>query len=233
MRHFYFPFRTSVASLFLLVSLASCGEMELPQHDDAPNSSTEQPKDGTPGDDNSDGDTPGDDNTPGESNSDDATSGDNNNDSATPGDADTPVGDLRIGNACLTLDGHLLIADRLYLSLEEFWSVSSAGGAHPTQAAELAAAYVEGNLKDWRVPTAQDVIVLQEALACVSPLYADEGTETLPLLNRELDARGYCGLYREWYIYGDAFTVFGFTFETTTTKASAKTLYRLRLVHDK
>lgn len=238
MRHPFSPFCSSVASFFLALTLAGCGEIELPQPDEGPDAPTEQP-DGNKGSSSSDDDRPsdGDDSNPegsGSANGDDD-SGSDNQDSIDnqDGAADKPAADLHIGNACLTADGHLLIADRLYLSLEEFKNVSSAGGANPTEAAEIAAAYVEGNLTGWRVPTERDVSVLQDALACASPSYVDEGTETLPPLNRELDARGYYGLYREWYIYGDASHVFGFTFETTTKKASGKSLYQLRLVHDK
>lgn len=240
MRHPFSPFRCFAVSLFLLLTLASCGEIELPQPDDGSNSPTEQPDGGATDDNGSssssdDDSSAGDDNAPGDDDSatDDSGNGTPSNDDQDSDNPDEPAADLHIGNACLTADGHLLIADRLYLSLEEFRNVSSAGGAYPTQAAELAAAYVEGNLKDWRVPTEDDVNVLQDALACASPSYVDVGTETLPPLNKELDARGYWGLYREWYIYGDASRVFGFTFDTTIRKATAKTLYLLRLVHDK
>lgn len=210
----------------LLVLATSCGEIELPQPDQGPG--TQQP--GKADGDKGSSDAGGSSDTGGSSDSSGSSDAEGKGDS---GDSDVPATDLRIGTATFTAGGHLLIADRLYLSLEEYSNVSSAYGSMPTQAAELAAAYAEGELTGWRVPTEADVTTLRDALACASPSYVEEGTETLPPLNKELERRGYYGLYREWYIFGDGNSVFGFTFDETTKKASKNQTYRLRLVRDK
>lgn len=229
-------FQYSVIALLLLAT--GCGEIELPQPDKGP--SSEQTGEGNEGTGNNSGNTgtgntgtgnnDAGDNSPGNSGSSDAEGKDENGKAE---DSNPAAADLHIGNATLTADGHLLIADRLYLSLEEFWYVSSAYGSAPTQAAELAEAYVEGELTGWRVPTEADVYLLRDALACSSPYYYDEGTETLPPLNEELKSRSYQSIDREWYIYGDGSNVFGFTDTETFKKASKSNTYRLRLVHDK
>lgn len=229
-------FQYSVIALLFLAT--GCGEIDLPQPDKDPVS--EQPGEGNEGTGNNSGNTGtgntgtgntnAGDNTPGNNESSDAGGKDENGKAE---DSNPSTADLHIGNACLTADGHLLIADRLYLSLEEFSYVSSAYGSAPTQAAELAEAYIEGDLTGWRVPTENDVTLLRDALACSSPYYYDEGTETLPPLNEELEKRGYEGIFREWYIYGDGSKVFGFTDAETFAKASKSKTYRLRLVHDK
>lgn len=214
-----------IACFILAFTMVSCGELELPQVVDKPTSSTDQTNAGKDDEDDKEDTAEGD---PQHGNE-----GSKDEDAENPDEDNPPTEELQIGSATFTVDGHLLIAGSLYLSLGEFNKIESAFGENPQMAAETAASYVEGNLKDWRVPTEKDVTLLRDALACVSPYYDPEHEYTLPLLNLELSARGYANIYREWYIYGDATRVFGFTFDETEKKASASSTYLLRLVHDK
>lgn len=198
--------------LLLLPFLAlSCGELELPQKDTVEQDSNDNDNDN----DKDDGDS-NDDN-------DDDGNGDNDGDQQT-GQA------IDFGRACLTADGHLLIDDRLYLSLEEFWYVSSATGTKPTEAQDYAAAYSEGDLKGWRIPTADDVTILRDALACKSPYY---GKEQLTQINKVLSENDLPGIYRERYLCDGATQTFDFVLDSKLSAAGKSKTYLLRLVRDK
>lgn len=210
-RHFLF---------FLLPLLAiSCGEIELPQSDKA--DKTEQ----TTGkvDEGKTEDNSGDNNEDGQ---------DKNEDEGTEeGNNDKPSQDQHFDRATITADGHLLIDDRLYISFYEFPDVPSAYSDSPTLALKYAQAYNEGDLKNWRIPTVEDVALLHDALAFIeSPFY---GNELLAIINQQLTKRGEPGIYRERYLCDDAKKTFSFSADSNVTKAAAKTLYRLRLVCDK
>lgn len=200
----------------LLLAAVGCGEVEIPVEEKVP---TEQPV--TPGEEpETPADTP---ETPGEE-SDTPT-----DQPETPGEESGEVqedGDLTIGMASLTADGHLLIAGSLYLSLEEHRCVGK-------EAADFAETYEEGNLTDWHVPSKAEAQFLRDALACSSPYYYDEGNETLPPLNRKLEELSYTGIYRERYLCEDGTLTYDFQLATNISPASQTKTYRLRLVRSK
>lgn len=237
----------SFALVLLPLQLAtvSCGEIELPQPE-APNSPTEEHNDEKPGNngtghddggqgDNKDNTGQGGDN---QGNQNDGQGGDNQgnpNDGQGGGNQGNGDGaadnqDKQFGRAKLTADGHLLIDDSFYLSLEEYPNVPSAQSSQPKAAAELAAAYSEGDLTSWHIPTTDEALLLRQVLASESPYY---GKDPLPLLNKELDALGYIPIYRERYLCDEARKAFDFELDTNISAAAKSKTYRLRLVRAK
>lgn len=207
---------------FLLPFLAiSCGEIELPQPDKT-EQTTDKVDEGKKDDNSS------------ETNEDNQDKSEDENKEVgneEEGNDKQPSEDLQLGRASITADGHLLIDDRLYVSILEFADVPSAYSDSPTLALEYAQTYSEGKLKDWRIPTVEDVALLQDVLAFVdSPFYGDE---QLAVINKELLKRGETEICRERYLCDDAKKTFNFSAGSNVTKAAAKTLYRLRLVRDK
>lgn len=226
-------------SALLLLSTVSCGEIEIPQK-----GATEQPApdpdgntDGTGGKEDGAGggtDTPSGDDS-GEKPDDSGEKSDDNGEKPDdsgekPDDSGEKQGDIVIGQVCFTADSHILIADQIYLSLEEYWYVSGANGPKPDEAKQYAEAYAEGDLTGWRIPTYDDAVLLRSTLACESPYY---GKEVLPQLNKVLDAHNCIGIYRERYLCDDAKKSFDFIFDGNITTTSKSKTYRLRLVRDK
>lgn len=154
-------------------------------------------------------------------------------DGSDDGEVGEQVQEQRVGKALFTADGHVLIDDRLYLSIFEIRGVVSAYNVEdPTAAVRAAAEYAEGNLDaGWRIPTEEEVSYLRDMYASSTYYYGDE---PLPLLNRALEAREYEMISLDMrYLCAEGEKTFNFELGKKVTKAGAKTTYRLRLVHDK
>lgn len=204
MRSPHHPLHLAALCGLLALSLAACGEIELPQpvtpeQTDKPDN-TEKP-----------GQTDKPDNTD---------------------EPETPSEQI-IGSVKITADGHLLINDTFYLSTTEFVNVAPASGPPSNEAANCAASYKEGDLTGWHIPTMSEVDALRKALACTSPFYAETGLEELPKLNDALNELKLVGIFREWYLCADANYVFDFITGDEVKKASKSKKYRLRLTREK
>lgn len=225
--------------LFTLFTLG-CSPLELPPSDD---NSHENVTTDNNSDDKVDGEGAGAEDKPddnGENKSDDNgdaedngsgnnnANGDENQNADGSSDQQTP--DLHFGRTSLTSDGHLLIDDKLYLSVFEYRDVSSAKGNYPTEAGGYAANYHEGPLQGWRIPTTDDVRILRDALACESPYYGDGD---LRPLNDALTSRDLTPIYRELYLCEGATLCYTFDFQEQFRTTSKSKKYRLRLVRDK
>lgn len=228
--------RLFLSALLLLSLLSGCGEIEVPMKED------EHPQEVVPGDTGQKEDDTGRDkddsgNTDDPDNSDDAEGKDEGEitiDPEVPDDAEVTE-EQYVGEACFTADGHVLISDRLYLSIYNIKGVVSAYHAEsPTAAAEAAASYQEGNLKaGWRVPTEEEARFLIGIYSSSTSIYGDE---PLPVLNRVLNARGYDAIIfdpDQRYLCADGQKSFSFQQGTRISKAGTKKEYCLRLVHDK
>lgn len=241
----------AAVSLVLLLSTVGCGELDIPTPGEAP-SPTDQAEPPAKGDDQpttgdespaTGGDSPatGDGqpttggNQPTTGDDSPATGGDQpttSDDSPATGDQPAPDTQKNVfGRASFTSDGHLLIADRLYLSLAEYPNVPSAISATPNVAGDYAASYVEGGLKGWRIPTKTDAELLRQVLAFIeSPFY---GADIIVKLNNFLEDRDFTGIYREEYLCDDALTTFNFSASGVYTDVGKTKLYKLRFVRDK
>lgn len=219
--------------LFILISLltVSCGEIELPQPDHAEqttdNSNEDQESGNVNKEDNNGTNEEGNQDNNGENEDNNQNENENEGDNS----GNQPSEGINFGRASITADGHLLIDDRLYVSLLEIPDVPSAYSDSPTLAFEYAQEYSEGELTNWRIPTLEDVGLLRDVLAYIDA--AVTGKELLATINKELEKRGERGIYHERYLCDEAMRSFNFSSEGIITKASSKTLYRLRLVCDK
>lgn len=231
--------RLFLSALLLLPLLSGCGEIEVPMKED------EHPQEMVPGDTGQKED----DKTDGTDKADDSDKTDDGDETPDPENPDDPDGSEQpdddtgvdtgeeqyVGEACFTADGHVLISDRLYLSIYNIKGVVSAYHAEsPTAAAEAAASYQEGNLKaGWRVPTEEEARFLIGIYSSSTSIYGDE---PLPVLNRALNARGYDAIIfdpDQRYLCADGQKSFSFQQGTRISKAGTKKEYCLRLVHDK
>jgi len=128
-------------------------------------------------------------------------------------------------------NGHMLATDNMYISLIEWTDlVSAKNEENPTLATSIAAEYIEGELTDWRIPTAEEAKELKS-------LY---GGDQLAGLNEKLQALGGTPLGDEdekgesvRYLCEDGLKTFSFASGTTVSNAGAKATYRMRLVHSK
>lgn len=218
------PSLTVLCSL-LILSVIACGEIELPQPD-------------TPGGTEQSGNTdkPDQTETPDKPDTPDEPDSPDNPDSPdTPDTPDVPdiAEGLVFGTVTITPDRHILINESFYLSTAEFYDVKSANSTTPTAAAELAAAYKEGDLGDWHIPTYEEAEAIRDALACTSPFYAEKETDVLPKLNKTLEELGLQGIYREWYLCDHATHAFDFITEDLISKATKTGKYHLRLAREK
>lgn len=241
-------FLTSVAFMFavLLPSAVGCGEIDLPQPDngDQPgnvdngggsdNHGDAGGESGNGGSDNS-GSGSGD-NGSGSDNS-GSGSGDNgsNSDNNGSGSGDNDSGDDLSGampagqHAVITVDGHVLIDGRLYISVVDFRSIPGDG----TTAPATASAYTEGNLSGWRVPTRSDVDLLL-SLYRGETWYFGEGE--LPALNKALEQAQLEPLYLvERYLFDGGRSYFTLDIKASESTGAAQDdkKYYLRLVRDK
>jgi len=128
-------------------------------------------------------------------------------------------------------NGHLLVTENLYISLIEWTDlVSAKNEENPTQATTIASEYTEGELTDWRMPTADEAKELKS-------LY---GGSNLAALNQDLQSLGGTPLgdvdekgESVRYLCDDGMKTFSFANGTTVSGAGAKATYRMRLVHSK
>lgn len=203
----------------LLVSTAGCGEIDLPQPEgDTP--PTQSTPGGSPSGGAQDETGGGQDETGGSSDE-------------TGGSSDETGGEETQSKTRLTSDGHLLIDDTFYLSVQEWRQVVSAyNAATPSMAADKAEAYKEGDLDSgWRIPTEDDVRLLRDVLACEGGFY---GKDLLPQLNHQLEEYTLAPLSpSDRYLCDEGRKTYTFKIDDNVSKAGAKTGYRLRLVHDK
>lgn len=227
------PFVYTMLLAALLMSAVGCGEIDLPQAD-TPDVPTQTPS----GDSNSGGDdTPSD--AGGSSSEGGGTSSEgggassdgeqNNSDTGT----DETDNDEAVAHAELTADGHLLIDDSFYFSVVEFRAIASANSTtKPTEAADMANDYAEGNLDSgWRIPTEDEASRLRELFKSESDIYGDE---PLPQLNRLLMQHNLMIISRtERLLCDEGRKSFNFDIGGKISGASGKSTYRLRLVHDK
>ena len=232
-----------ITTSLLLPFAVGCGEIELPTREETPK--TEEPA--TPADDEQDnektddqGEAPGgssDDGNQGsgnENNGDDNPNDDNPNDEH---DADTPS-----NTAILTADGHILVGNRLYLSIIEYVGIQ---GDEATKAGETAKKYVEGTLKGWRIPTRNDAKVLTAVLTSETQWYGGSPMAVLnhALKDSDLEIYDLLSLYEGagdnpspiYYLSDGGTTAYTYAAGASqpfiNVKASKK--YRLRLVKDK
>lgn len=221
----------------LLLSNMSCGEIEFPHQEETANeSNTDTAPDNV--DPSKDNDNPGEDSdSPSEGEDNKGENGDSPNegeDSPGTDEPDTPSPDVpqnqQFGPATLTADGHLLIADLLYLSIVEFSRVPSALSSTPNEAKSKADSYIEGNLTGWHIPTVEEANLLHQALACESPYY---GQDPIVFLNRTLEDTGRNGIYRELYLCDEGKQAFDFIFGNSIVNATKTKKYSLRLVRSK
>lgn len=238
--------RLAFITASLLLPLAvGCGEIELPTHvnpltPEEPSKPADEDKDeGGQTDNGSNEPEEGtDDGNQGEGNeneSDDETRDDNDK-----GDQSQDV--QSNGTAVLTSDGHILIGNRLYLSVIEYFNIK---GDEAKNVEDKAKQYTEGSLKGWRVPTHDDVTILTGVLTSENPWY---GNSALALLNQALEDSDsencdliylYEGTSNPpspiYYLSDGGTTAYtyaaGISQPFITVKASKK--YRLRLVKDK
>lgn len=227
--------RLAIISASLLLPLTiGCGEIELPTRDETPT-----PEESAPPADNEEEDDKAD--NKGEEPEEKPDDGNQGNGSENTGD-NKNEDDKPSGTAILTTDGHILVGNRLYLSLIEYRDIK---GEDAKNVEATAKKYAEGTLKDWRVPTRNDVKILTDILTSDKQWY---GGTPMAVLNHALedsDLEDYDLLFLYegsattptpiYYLSDAGATAYTYAAGATqpfiNVKASKK--YRLRLVKDK
>lgn len=218
-----------ISAALLLTLLPGCGEIELPTADDpqpptTPGTETPTP----PGGDGGDGSgTAGDGNGPAEDGGKPAEGGGDNT-----GDAGNTIQRIDGTGVSIVNGKHILIEDFCYLSAEELYGAYGAYADAAAYAAtlEMADAYSEGELAEWRIPTEEEARRLRDCLESFNISY---GTEPLPLINKAVNALGWQQLSNDIrYLCDGGRKSFNLHPDGKVTKSGTKTMYSLRLVHD-
>lgn len=236
----------AVFTLLFTFTLAGCGEIDINEikdqekqeqtadtddssdnddEDESDNDDTDDPSKDNPSDDQDDNGDSGTDSGTG-------TGSGTEDDSGTGTDSETDSSSENQSIMTFTQEGHLLIGDSLYVSLEDFRTVHSAYYASsPNEAAELAGAYTEKGLVGWHIPTEGEARFLKSILDDDSAFY---GNTNLPKLNQMLLKRDLDAIdIGSRYLCADAQKTYSFLIGSNITKAGSKTTYRMRLVREK